>query len=97
VAETLVGEDDGGGREAVARQAAADHVDAVERGLGGDRLGLAREGEARIGDGELEVLGHMATVDDGAYLEADLVLGPRSGARLRSVAARTLALFRSRR
>ena len=33
-------------------------LDAVERGLGGDRLGLAREGEARI-------TGQILTVDGG--------------------------------
>ena len=53
---------------------ASDHIDAVERGFGGDRLGLARPGEAGLGDGEVEMLGHVATIDDGADLEGDLVL-----------------------
>ena len=55
VAEALVGEDDGGGGEAILGEIAADHIDAVERGFGGDRLGLARPGEACVGDGELEI------------------------------------------
>ena len=80
VAEALVGEDEVGGFEAVRRQTASDHIDAVARGLGGDRLGLAREGEAGVGDGELKVLGHVATVDDGANLEGDLVLAAQGRA-----------------
>src|SRR5208283_766967 len=48
VAEALVGEDDGGGGEAVSGKTASDHIDAVEGGFGGDRLGFARPGEACI-------------------------------------------------
>ena len=63
VAEALVGEDEVGGCEAVRGKRAPDHVDTVERGLRGDRLGSARPCEAGLGDGEVEMLGHAATVD----------------------------------
>ena len=68
-----VGEDEGGGGKVVSGKRASDHIDAVEGGFRGDRLGFAREGEAGLGDGEVERLGHVATVDDGADLEGDLV------------------------
>ncbi len=41
---------------------------------------LRGEGEARIGDDELEVLGHVATIEHGADLEADLVLAAQRSA-----------------
>ena len=72
--QAFIGEDEGGGGEAVSGKRASDHIYAVEGGLGGDRLGLARPCRGRLGDGEVEMLGHVATVDDGADLEGDLVL-----------------------
>ena len=42
--------------------------------------------EAHLGDGEVEMLGHVATIDHGADLEGDLVL-----------AAERVALFRGHR
>src|ERR1700687_5719735 len=40
-------------------QAGAQHVDAVEGGLGGDRVVVAGERERFVGDGEGEVFGHL--------------------------------------
>ena len=42
VAEALVGEDEGGGGEAVPGKRASDHIDSVEGGFRGDGLGFAR-------------------------------------------------------
>ena len=39
--------------------AGADDIDPIEGSLGGDGIGLAREGQARVGAGEGEVLGHL--------------------------------------
>src|SRR5207344_1827383 len=52
---------------------ASDHIDTVEGCLRGDRFGFARPCEATFGDGEVEMLDHVATIDDGADLEGDLV------------------------
>jgi hypothetical protein len=38
----------------------ADHIDAVERGLGGDAEGILGEAEGIVGDADLEMLGHVA-------------------------------------
>ena len=45
--------------EGVGGQAGAQHVDAVEGGLGGDRLLVAGEREGVLGDGESEVFAHL--------------------------------------
>ena len=71
VAEALVGADDGGGGEAVLGKIASDHIDAVERGFGREGLGLARPGEACIGDGEFEMFGRVATIEHRADPETD--------------------------
>ena len=60
--------------ESLGAEAGADDVDAVETRLGVDFGVLAREHEVGVGDGEREVLGHLVFADDGADLEADLVL-----------------------
>ena len=57
----------------------ADDVDAVERGLSGDALVLAREGERVVADGELEVLGELVLVDDLAHTQPDLVAAGKLG------------------
>ena len=52
----------------------------IESRFGVDGLGLARIGEGRLGDGDLEVLGHLVLVDDLAHLEADLGLAAQGAA-----------------
>ena len=51
----------------------ADDVDAVQGGLGVDLAGSAGDGQGGVGDGDLEVFGHLVGVDDLADSEADLV------------------------
>jgi hypothetical protein len=67
----LVGADRRGIVENRFGQVGAHHVDAVEGGLGRGGVGVAMEREARLADGELELLGHLAPVDDGADLEGN--------------------------
>ncbi len=76
--ETFVGADGSRVAERSLRQAGAHDIDAVERRLGGDRRGLAMEREACLADHEVEVLGHLVPVDDGANLERNRGLA-RSG------------------
>jgi hypothetical protein len=59
--ETFVGAHRGGGISLCGRQVGADHIDAVERGLGGDAESVF--GARR--DADLEMLGHVAPADDG--------------------------------
>jgi len=42
------------------RQAGTDHIDAVERGLGGDAEIVLGKAERLVGDADLEMLGHVA-------------------------------------
>src|ERR1019366_1446915 len=56
VLEVLVGGDDGGGAEGALGDAGADHVDAVEGGLGGDVLLVAVAGRGFTGCGKTPVL-----------------------------------------
>ena len=67
--EAFVSADGRGVIERFLRQAGTHDINAVERRLGGDRRRLAMEREARLADDEVEVLGHLAPVDDGADLE----------------------------
>src|SRR6185312_5138968 len=60
--------------EGVGGQAGAQHVDAVEGGLGGDGVLVAAEGERVLGDGDGEVLGHLERVDYLAGPQPDGVL-----------------------
>ena len=60
--------------EGVGGQASAQHVDAVEGGLGGDGVLVAAEGERVLGDGDGEVLGHLELVSHLAHPQRDLVL-----------------------
>src|SRR3981189_933736 len=45
-------------------QAGAQHVDAVEGGLGGDGLGVAGERERLVGELDGGVFGHLVVVED---------------------------------
>jgi hypothetical protein len=49
----------------------ADHIDAVERGLGGDAEGILGEAEGIVGDADLEMLGHVAQSQHRADCLAD--------------------------
>src|ERR1700722_436540 len=60
-------------------QTCADYVYAI----GGDRIGLAREGKLRIGDVQIEVLAHLMLFDHGADGKRD-----RGGAARRVPPAR---------
>ena len=73
-AEGFVAPDRGGVVERGGGQAGAHDVEPVEGGLGGDLGASAGEGEAGVGDGEGEVLGHLAPVDHGADGQADFGL-----------------------
>src|SRR5436190_13327228 len=55
-AETFVGAHRGGGIGVCGRQVGADHIDAVERGLGGDAERVLGEAERVVGDADLEML-----------------------------------------
>jgi hypothetical protein len=66
------------------RHRGAGHVDAVERGLGGDALLLTLEDEARLADGEFEGLGDLVLVNDSAHAQSDGV-GALEFARLDAV------------
>ena len=88
------------------RQVGADHIDAVERGLGGNAEGVLGEAERLVGDADLEMLGHVAPSQHRTDRLADR-RGARSGLRARctraamrassfSVAASSCARFRAR-
>src|SRR5579871_2832348 len=81
LAQALVSEDDARRWKARGWELGSDDVNAVERRLGGNRLGLARPAEARLGNSEREVLGHVAAIEHGAEREADLVLATQRLAR----------------
>ena len=60
VAETFIGAHRGGGIGVCGRQVGADHIDAVERSLGGDAEVVLGEAERIVGDADVEMLGHVA-------------------------------------
>ena len=64
VFEVLVGGDGAGGVEVGGGDGGADDVDPVEPGLGVDLRLLPLDGEAVVGDGDVEVLGHLVLADD---------------------------------
>lgn len=70
--EVLVGLHCLGGIQPVGRHAGADHVQAVEPGLGGDGVLKAPPGQAAVSDVDGDVLGHLVRVEHGADQEADL-------------------------
>jgi hypothetical protein len=53
-------------------EAGAHDIDAIRGGLGFDRVGFAREGEARIGDGQIEMFAHFMLVDHAADGQRDV-------------------------
>src|ERR1700745_795954 len=59
-AETFVGTHRGSSVKLCRRQVGADHVDAVECGLGGDAEGVLGEAERLVSDADVEMLGHVA-------------------------------------
>ena len=71
VFEVFVGGDHGGGVELVSGDGGAQHVEAVQGGLGVDLVLLAGNSQAVIGDGEVEVLAGLVRADDLADLDAD--------------------------
>ena len=77
------------------RQIGVDHIDAVERGLGGDTEGVLGEAERVVGDADLKMLGHVAPAQHCSDRLAD-----RRGAAMRassfSVAATSSARLRAR-
>src|SRR5213078_1127132 len=64
--EVLVGGDGVGGLELVGGDAGADDVDAVEGRFGVDAGLAAGDGQGGVGDGHVEVFGHLVLVDDFA-------------------------------
>ncbi len=79
--QALVGRHRGIGIELRGGQAGAHHVQAVQRGLGLDRLGLARVAQRRLGDRELEVLGHVEVPDHAPHAQGDGVPAAQRAAR----------------
>src|ERR1700722_14735976 len=73
--KALIGAHRIGGIESIGWNAGMQHVEAVERGLCGDRGVIAREVQRVVGDGDTEVLGDLAATQQGADRQADLV-GP---------------------
>lgn len=69
--QVLVGGDHGVIAERGGRHRGAHDIDAVERCFGGDGVGLARERQTGRGDGDVEVLGHLVSIEHGADLQAD--------------------------
>ena len=78
--QALVGEHRRFGIEGRGGQAGAQHVEAVERRLLGERGLLAHEGQAVVGDRQAKVLGHLAPPQHGADLERARVPAPERAA-----------------
>jgi hypothetical protein len=62
--EVFVGGHHGGGVEFLGGQWGAQHVDAIQGGLGGDLLDAAGQRQAAVGDRGGEVFGHLVAVDE---------------------------------
>src|SRR5665811_1768609 len=73
VREVLVGADHTGRVEGVVGDGGADDVDAVQGRLGLNLFDLPGHTQAGVGDGDVEVFGHLVRVPDLADLEPDLV------------------------
>ena len=73
VGELLVAVHHGGGVEGVGVDAGAQHVDAIQGGLGVDGGLVAVVFEPGVGDREVEVLAHLELSADLADCDADLV------------------------
>ena len=89
-AETFVGAHCCGGIGVFGGQIGANHIDAVERGLGGDAEGVLGEAEGIVGDADLEMLGHVAPSQHRADRLAD-----RRGAVQRTARPLTRAAMRA--
>src|SRR5260370_21732322 len=74
VGEIFIGPDGGTGVERFVLDVSTQDIDAVEQGLGIDLLGLALERQIRVGDGDVEVLGHFVMIDHRTDRECDLIL-----------------------
>ncbi len=104
VFEVLVGGDHGGGVQFVSGDGGAQHVEAVQGGLGVDLVLLAGNSQAVIGDGDGEVLAGLVGADDLAGLDPDLPAPASRPARTRvmrgassfSVAASSSSRVRAR-
>ena len=98
--EVLVGAHDLAGGELGVCDAGAQHVDAVEGGLGVDLVGLALEGEAGVGDLDLEVLADLVALERGptaSPIWAAPVSVPRSTRSAISASPRSVACSSSSR
>src|SRR5664279_3845629 len=73
VAQVFVGVHDCGRFQGAGGQAGADDVDAVQAGFGVDLVLSAGDGEGGVGDGDVEVFGHLVFADDLADPDADRV------------------------
>ena len=89
--QALIGGDNGGCIERFSRDAGSQHIKTVEGRFLLDRGFVAGVSEGRIGNGQLEVLGHLALAKYGANLQADFVRAVK-GERWRF----TLAAIRAR-
>src|SRR5262245_5037568 len=69
--ETFVGAHCGCGIGVCRRQVGANHIEAVEGGLGGDAERVLGEAERILGDADVEMLGHVAASQYGADRLAD--------------------------
>ena len=74
VGEVFVAQHDLIALKCLVGQAGAQHVDAVEGGLGGDGVLVAGEAERLVGDVQVKVLGHLELVAHLAHPQRDLVL-----------------------
>src|SRR5260370_6962069 len=87
LAQTLVGPHDIAGSERGLLEIGADDVEAIEFGLGLDATGVAGEGEAVVGDGQGEVLGHLVPMEHRTAAQPDLLCAaPRPGLAARGLA-----------
>ena len=83
VGEVLVGEYHAGRVQLFGIDAGAQHVDAVEGGFGVDLGLLAFDGQAGVGDGDLEVFADLVVVDLFADRDPDLVGAGQGAAPIR--------------
>src|ERR1700741_3193894 len=71
IRQTFVGAHDRRAVEQAGCDVGAHDVDAIEQGLNVDRLAPALDYEIGIGDGDVEMLGHLVAIDDLADGDAD--------------------------
>src|ERR1700730_18471204 len=73
VGEIFIGPDGGNGVERFGLDVGTQDVDAVEQCFGIDLLGLALERQIRVGNGDVEVLGHFVMIDHRTDRECDFI------------------------